>query len=43
VNRKRIESNAQLFDFEISTEDMRLIDGLNRNERIGADPDNFNF
>ena len=43
VNRKRIESNAQLFDFEISAEDMRLIDGLNRNERIGADPDNFNF
>lgn len=43
VNRKRIESNALLFDFEISAEDMRLIDGLNRNERIGADPDNFNF
>jgi len=41
--QKRIISNSQIFDFEISFDDMKLIDGLDRGERIGADPDNFNF
>jgi methylglyoxal/glyoxal reductase len=43
VHRERIISNAQLFDFEITAEDMLAIDGLDTNERVGADPDNFNF
>ena len=43
VNRNRIESNANIFDFEITHEDMELISGLNKNERIGPDPDNFDF
>ncbi len=43
VHRERILSNAELFDFEISDEDMTLIDSLDRHVRVGADPDNFNF
>jgi diketogulonate reductase-like aldo/keto reductase len=43
VHRDRIISNAQLFDFELSPEDMALVDSLDRNERQGADPDNFDF
>jgi len=43
IRQERIAENAQVFDFELSEEDMRAIDGLNRNERVGADPDNFNF
>jgi methylglyoxal/glyoxal reductase len=41
--RERIFSNAQIFDFEITSEDMQEIDHLDRNERVGADPDNFDF
>lgn len=43
VKKERIIQNAQIFDFEISDEDMKTIDSLDRNERIGADPDNFDF
>jgi methylglyoxal/glyoxal reductase len=43
IHRERIISNAQIFDFEIVPEDMEAIDRLNKNERIGPDPDNFNF
>lgn len=43
VQKERIVSNAQIFNFEITAEDMLTIDGLDKNERIGADPDNFNF
>lgn len=41
--KERIISNADLFDFEISQEDMNLLDGLNRGQRFGPDPDNFDF
>jgi methylglyoxal/glyoxal reductase len=43
VHKERIISNAQIFDFEISSEDMSTIDRLDRHERVGADPDNFDF
>jgi diketogulonate reductase-like aldo/keto reductase len=43
VHAERILSNADLFDFEISGEDMARIDRLDRHFRTGADPDNFNF
>jgi len=43
VKEARIVENADLFDFELDAEDMRAIDALNKNERVGSDPDNFNF
>lgn len=39
----RIIENSQVFDFELSHEDMHLIDNLNQNHRVGPDPDNFDF
>ena len=41
VHRDRIFENAAVFDFEISEEDMHKIDALDREERTGADPDDF--
>ncbi|WZL89818.1 aldo/keto reductase [Salinimicrobium sp. 3283s] len=41
VHRNRIFENADVFDFEISEEDMRQIDALDREERTGAHPDDF--
>ena len=43
VKQERIAANADLFDFEIAAEDMQAIDGLDQNQRVGPDPDNFNF
>jgi 2,5-diketo-D-gluconate reductase A len=43
VTRSRIEENFALFDFELGTEDMASITGLDRGERTGPDPDNFNY
>ncbi len=43
VRKERIESNAALFDFAIAPEDMAAIDRLDRAERVGPDPDNFDF
>ncbi|MCA0756842.1 aldo/keto reductase [Paenibacillus sp. N4] len=39
----RIRENADVFGFELTPEDMARIDGLNRNLRIGPDPDHFDF
>lgn len=43
VREERIKENADLFDFELSLYDMNEINSLNKNERFGADPDNFDF
>jgi 2,5-diketo-D-gluconate reductase A len=43
VTRSRIEENFALFDFELGTEDMASITGLDRDERTGPDPDTFNY
>ncbi len=43
VKKERIIDNANIFDFKIKDEDMQLIDSLDRHERVGPDPDNFNF
>jgi len=41
--KERIYSNAAIFDFEISAEDMARIDQLDRSQRFGPDPDTFDF
>ena len=41
--KERIAANGDLFDFEISQDDMALIDGLDRGQRFGPDPDTFDF
>ncbi|UII81520.1 aldo/keto reductase [Flagellimonas sp. CMM7] len=41
--KERIISNAAIFDFELSKEDVQLLDGLNKDKRFGPDPDNFDF
>ena len=43
VHKNRVMENAALFDFEISEEDMLLIDTLDCKARIGPDPDHFSF
>ncbi len=43
TNAERIQENMDIFDFEISDEDMQAICSLDEDERVGADPDNFNF
>jgi methylglyoxal/glyoxal reductase len=39
----RIVENANVFDFELTKEEMEIIDNLNQNDRVGPDPDNFDF
>lgn len=39
----RIAENANVFDFELAKDDMKRIDALNENRRVGPDPDNFDF
>ncbi|WP_443028948.1 aldo/keto reductase [Sporosarcina sp. G11-34] len=39
----RIAENASVFDFELMADDMKRIDSLNENHRVGPDPDNFDF
>ncbi|WP_129731688.1 aldo/keto reductase [Ectobacillus funiculus] len=41
IKEQRIIENANIFDFELSAEDMEEIDGLNKDERVGPDPDTF--
>lgn len=43
IKEHRIIENANIFDFSLTEDDMEKINGLNINDRSGADPDNFNF
>jgi diketogulonate reductase-like aldo/keto reductase len=39
----RIRQNSEVFDFELSAEDMDSINALDQHKRVSADPDNFDF
>jgi diketogulonate reductase-like aldo/keto reductase len=41
ARRERIISNADVFDFELTADEIETINGLDRNERIGPHPDRF--
>ena len=41
VRPERIRENIAIFDFELSGDDMAAISALNRNQRVGPDPDTF--
>ncbi|WP_167614073.1 aldo/keto reductase [Maribellus sediminis] len=43
VTPERIIANADIFDFELSPEDMAKIDSLDKNGRIGGHPDYISF
>ncbi|CAM4136141.1 aldo/keto reductase [Zobellia nedashkovskayae] len=43
VHENRIKSNADIFDFELSEADISYLDSLDKGERTGPDPDNFDF
>ncbi|WP_088071252.1 aldo/keto reductase [Gottfriedia luciferensis] len=43
IKEHRIQENANIFDFELTEEDMTLINALNQNHRVGPDPDHFDF
>ncbi len=38
ITPKRIRSNLDIFDFELSADEMKKIDSLNVNKRIGPHP-----
>lgn len=41
IKPHRIKENANIFDFKLSPEDMDKINALNKNERIGSNPDKY--
>ncbi|TDW28678.1 aldo/keto reductase [Cryobacterium psychrophilum] len=43
VTRARVDENFALFDFELTDGDLASITALNRDERTGPNPDEFNY
>jgi 2,5-diketo-D-gluconate reductase A len=43
VTPSRIRENIDIFDFELSGEDVEAITALNKNQRTGPDPDKFDW
>ncbi|MEW9095304.1 MAG: aldo/keto reductase [Clostridiaceae bacterium] len=43
TNEGRIIENSQIFDFELTNEEVEKINSLNQDLRVGPDPDNFDF
>lgn len=43
IREHRIIENSNVFDFELTREEMERINELNQNLRVGPDPDNFDF
>ncbi|MDP4090708.1 MAG: aldo/keto reductase [Bacillota bacterium] len=43
ITPERIRENYEIFDFELSEDDMETLSSLDNGGRIGPDPDNINF
>ncbi|WP_319005656.1 aldo/keto reductase [Mesobacillus subterraneus] len=43
VTPSRLKENADLFDFKLDQKEMEEINGINKNQRFGADPDHIDF
>ena len=43
TNSGRIKENSEIFDFELTGEEVEKINSLNQDLRTGPDPDNFDF
>lgn len=43
IKEARIIENGNVFDFELSADEIAQIDALNEDKRVGPDPDNFDF
>ncbi len=42
VTPSRIAENLDVFDFQLTAEDLAVVEGLNTDSRVGPDPDRFN-
>lgn len=43
VTPSRIKQNADLYGFALTADEMKMIGAMDRGERVGPDPDNFDF
>jgi diketogulonate reductase-like aldo/keto reductase len=43
LNKKHQQGNISIFDFDLTDEEMQIIDGFNINSRLRYDPDNCDF
>lgn len=43
VHKERIIQNGDIYDFELTSEELQKITALNKNQRFGSDPDTFDF
>jgi len=43
VHKDRIKENSEIFDFELTETEMKVIDNLDKAKRIGPDPKSFDF
>lgn len=43
ITPSRIKENIDIFDFQLTADEITAIDGLNKDLRVGPDPDNFDF
>ena len=43
ANKQRIQQNGDLFDFTLTDTEMAQIAQLDTGQRVGPDPNNFNF
>ena len=43
VHKERLIENLNITDFELSVDDIAKVSALNKNQRLGSDPETFNF